>query len=176
MATNSKPDISRNLRLFYGKMQKVWAHSSHSFDIAPHLSGASILCFSQPEFPQGSLLGVAAVWWLLAGRYSLFPSWVPLGLTSSQAHILQKFAASLPRVTTSQEEQTSPWRILMLFEIQGDARIGCIKSSPKHIKLSKDLFCQFSQDTECLTPAFHPELHSGGAAGQQLQWLLIQSM
>ena len=38
--------------------------------------------FSHPEFPQGSLWGVAAVWWLLDGRYS-FPCWVPSGLTGS---------------------------------------------------------------------------------------------
>ena len=37
--------------------------------------------FSCPELTQGSPLGVAAVWWLLDGRYSLFPSWVPSGLT-----------------------------------------------------------------------------------------------
>ena len=39
--------------------------------------------FSYPEFPQGSSLGVAAVWRLLDGRYSLFLPWVPSELTSS---------------------------------------------------------------------------------------------
>ena len=29
--------------------------------------------FSHPEFPQVSLWGVAAIRWLLDGRYSLFP-------------------------------------------------------------------------------------------------------
>ena len=33
----------------------------------------------------------------------------------SHAHILQKFAAGLPKVTTTHEEQTSPWRILVFF-------------------------------------------------------------
>ena len=37
--------------------------------------------------------------------------------------------------------------------------------------LSEDLFCQFSQSTECLTPDLHPQLFSGGVEGQQLQWL-----
>ena len=32
---------------------------------------------SLPEFPQGSLWGVAVVWWLLDGRHSLLPSGVP---------------------------------------------------------------------------------------------------
>ena len=36
-----------------------------------------------PVFSQGSLWGVAAVWWLRDGRYSLFPSRVPSGLTNS---------------------------------------------------------------------------------------------
>ena len=38
--------------------------------------------FSHPESPQGSLWGVAEVWCLLDGRYSLFPEF-PSGLTSS---------------------------------------------------------------------------------------------
>ena len=61
---------------------RVWAEWSHSFDM--HLSFlGQYPVFSHPEFPLGSPWGVAAVWWLLDGRYSLFPSWVPSGLTSS---------------------------------------------------------------------------------------------
>ena len=37
--------------------------------------------FSHPEVPQGSLLGVATVWWLLSSRCSLFSSCIPSGLT-----------------------------------------------------------------------------------------------
>ena len=48
---------------------------------APQLSGASSLCLSHPELPWGSPQGVAAVLWLLDGRYS--PSWVAWGLTNS---------------------------------------------------------------------------------------------
>ena len=48
---------------------------------APQLSGASIVCFSPPELPWGSLQRVAAFWWLLDGKYSS-PSRVPLGLSS----------------------------------------------------------------------------------------------
>ena len=43
------------------------------------------------------------------------------GSTWNQTQILAKVAAS--------HEQTSPWRILGLFYIKGDARIGLIKSS-----------------------------------------------
>ena len=38
------------------------------------------------------------------------------------------------------------------------------------------MFCQFSQNTECLTPALHPELLSGGAEGQQRQQPMISSL
>ena len=66
----------------YGKMQE-----SGLTKIIPLMCTSALwgqyLVFSQPEFPQGSLQGVAAIWWLLDGRYSLFPSWVPSGLTSS---------------------------------------------------------------------------------------------
>lgn len=62
----------------------------------------------------------------------------------SHAHILQKFAAGLMKVTTSH-------------------------------KLFEGPFFQFSQSTERLTPGLHPELHSGGAASQQLQWLMFYS-
>jgi len=48
---------------------------------APQLSGASIVCFSPPELPWGSLQRVAAFWWLLDGKYSS-PSRVPPGLSS----------------------------------------------------------------------------------------------
>ena len=37
------------------------------------------------------------------------------GGTCNQAHILQKVAASLVKITASHEEQASPWRILALF-------------------------------------------------------------
>ena len=53
---------------------------------APHLSGASILCFHILSFLGAHRGGVAAVWWLLDGRYS-FPSWVPSGLTSSPSAV-----------------------------------------------------------------------------------------
>ena len=53
---------------------------------------------------------------------------------------LQKVAASLVKVTASHEEQMSPQRILVVFQIQGDARIELIKSSPENILLSEDLF------------------------------------
>ena len=56
---------------------------------------------------------------------------------------------------------------------RGDARIGHIKSSPNNIWLFGELFFQFSQSTECLTPNSHPELGSEGAVGLQLQWLII---
>ena len=39
--------------------------------------------------------------------------------------------------------------------------------------LSENLLCQFSQSTEGLTPDLHPELLP---EGQQLQWLMIQSV
>ena len=70
-------------RLFYvWEDVRAWAQWSHSFDM--HLSFlGQYPVFSHPEFPLGSPWGVAAVWWLLDGRYSLFPSWVPSGLTSS---------------------------------------------------------------------------------------------
>lgn len=32
--------------------------------------------FSHPESPQGALYTLTAVWWLLAGKSSLFPSWI----------------------------------------------------------------------------------------------------
>ena len=40
----------------------------------------------------------------------------------------------------------------------------------------EDLFCQFFQSTECLTPDLHSELLSTGIEGQQLQWLMIQTL
>ena len=40
----------------------------------------------------------------------------------------------------------------------GDAKIGLIKSAPKNIQLSEDLFCQFCQSTACLIPDFCPDL------------------
>ena len=56
----------------------------------------------------------------------------------------------------------------------GDARIGIIKSS-ENTELSEDLFCQFSQSTEGLTPGLHPGLLSEGVEGWELQGLRIQS-
>ena len=83
----------------------------------------------------------------------------------SSTHFLQK-------VSASREEQTSPRRILVLFYIRGDARIGLIKSSPENIYL-KTWSASFSQSTEGLLPDCHPELLSGGwrsaaAAAQDL--------
>ena len=56
----------------YGKMQE-----SGLTEIIP-LTGTLAIwgqypVFSHPEFPQGSPEGVAAVWWLLNGRYSFLP-------------------------------------------------------------------------------------------------------
>ena len=57
----------------YGKMQR-----SGLTEIVPLIFTSAIWGqhpgFSQPEFPQGLLLGGAAVCWLLDGRSSLFPS------------------------------------------------------------------------------------------------------
>ena len=64
----------------------------------------------------------------------------------------------------------------MLFHIQGDARIGLIKPSPENISLSEDLFCPFSQSTECLIPDLHPEPLSGGEEGQQLHDLILREV
>ena len=68
----------------YEEMQESGLSSSLWY--APQLSGASIL-LSHPKFPQGSLSEVAAVWWLLDGKCSLFPSWVPSGLSSSSSEL-----------------------------------------------------------------------------------------
>ena len=46
----------------------------------------------------------------------------------------------------------------------------------ENIQLSEDLFSQSSQSTEQLTPHLYPEFLSGGVEGQQLLWLMIQSM
>ena len=64
----------------YGKMQE--SHWNHSFD--KYLSSLGrVSCVFTSWVSSGSPWGVAAVWRLLDGRYSLFPSWVPSGLTSS---------------------------------------------------------------------------------------------
>ena len=62
------------------KDARVWAHWSHSFDV--HLSyWDQNPVFSHPQFPQAAPLVVATVWWLLDAWHSLFPSWIPSGLT-----------------------------------------------------------------------------------------------
>ena len=65
----------------YGKMQE-----SGLTGIIPLIGTSDIwslcLVFSHPEFPQGSPWGVAAVTWLLDGRYFFLPVF-PSGLTSS---------------------------------------------------------------------------------------------
>ena len=48
-------------------------------------------------------------------------------------------SARLVKVTASQE---SPWRILVLFQMQGAARLELLKS-PENIQLPEDLFSQF---------------------------------
>ena len=64
----------------YGKMQE-----SELTEVIPLMCTSAIWgqypVFSYREFPQGSPKGVAAVCWLLDGRYSSLP--VPSGLTSS---------------------------------------------------------------------------------------------
>ena len=50
------------------------------------------------------------------------------------------------------------------FSASLDARIEIIKSVPKNIQLSKDLFHQIPWSTECLTPPWIP---SGVVEGQQ---------
>ena len=47
---------------------------------------------------------------------------------------------------------------------------GLIKSSPENILLSEDLFWQFSQSAERLTPDLCPEALSAGVEGQRLLW------
>ena len=42
--------------------------------------------------------------------------------------------------------------------------------------LSKGLFCQFFQSTECLISDLYPELLSESVKGQRLQWLMTQSL
>ena len=49
---------------------------------------ASILCFLILSFLKMPQFGMVAVWWLLDGRHSLFPSWVPSGLTVGVTLIL----------------------------------------------------------------------------------------
>ena len=56
----------------------------------------------------------------------------------------------------------------MLFYIQGDARIGLIKSPPESIYLKT---C--STSSERLIPGLHPELLSGGVESQWLQQLVM---
>ena len=66
----------------YGKMQE-----SGLTELIPLICTSPVWgqypVFSHPEFPQGSLYGVAAVWWLLDGGYSFLPKF-PQG---SAAHI-----------------------------------------------------------------------------------------
>ena len=50
------------------------------------------------------------------------------GGTYNQTHIVICIAAS-------HEEQKSPWKIIEIFQIQGDARIGLMKFSPENIYL-----------------------------------------
>ena len=66
----------------------------------------------------------------VGGKTSIYMWFWWRGNTCNQAHI---FAEVLIRVTASQEEQTSPWRNLVLFWIGEDARIGLIKSAPENI-------------------------------------------
>ena len=75
--------------------------------------------------------------------------------------------------SASHEKQSAPWRIVVLFEIWGDTRIGLIKSAPENIWLSEDLSCQFPQSTECLISALFPEFFQGVVGGQQLQQHMI---
>ena len=65
----------------------------------------------------------------------------------------------LQKVSASLEEQMSPRRILVLFQIQGNARIRLIKSSPKNSL--NTCSASFSQNPVYLIPDLHFELFSG---------------
>ena len=52
------------------------------------------------------------------------------GRCMQHTHILQKFAADLLKVTTSQEGENTTMKD---FSVCGDARIGLIKYFPKNI-------------------------------------------
>ena len=107
-----------------------------------------------------------------AGKTSIYVIWVKGQYLQSGTYILQKVSASLVKVNARHEEQTSPWRISVLFYIWEDARIGLIKSAPENIYL-KTCPSSFSQSTEYLISALHPELLSQGVENQRLQKHMI---
>ena len=72
----------------------------------------------------------------VGGKVSIYVILVKGEYMQSSTYFLQK-------VSASHEEQSSPWSILVLFQIWGDTRIGLIKSAPENSSLSEDLFCQF---------------------------------
>ena len=64
---------------------------------------------------------------------SIYVILVKGGVVHAIKHIFSaEGCCTLVKATDSQEEQMSPWMILVLFYIWGDARIGLIKSSPKN--------------------------------------------
>ena len=87
------------------------------------------------------------------------------GSTHNQTHI---FAEGLLRVTISHKRQTPPWRNLV-------RRRRCKNWAPKisswkYLTIWRPVL---PVSLEHLISVLHPELLSGGAEGQQLQWLLI---
>ena len=110
-------------------------------------------------------------WFCWPKKRTVWKLWVILldakwdNISASSEKLLQRgreVSASLMKVTGSHKHQSSPWRILVPFYIWGDTRIGLIKSAPEGIKLSKDMFWQFFQRTQCLISALHLELLSRG--------------
>ena len=85
-------------------------------------------------------------------------------ISASSEKLLQRGreVSASRKATASRKHQSSPWRVLVLFYIWGDTRIGLLKSAPEGIKLSKDMFWQFFRRTQCLISALHLEFLSRG--------------
>ena len=80
----------------YGKTQE-----SGLTEIIPLIHTSAIrtrILFSHPESPQGSPWGVAAVWWLLDGRYSFLPEF-PQGWPARHPGWLQSLM-TMPSLST----------------------------------------------------------------------------
>ena len=96
-----------------------------------------------------------------AGGWSVYMRFWWRGDTCSQAHIFPGFCYSC-EAFASHEKQMSPWRILVLFYIRRDLRIGLIKiSSWKYLTIwREDLSCQFlpppAQSTSFLLSTLNP--------------------
>ena len=102
------------------------------------------------------------------------------GIQTMEYIFFQKVSTSFMKISVSHEEQSSPWRILVLFQIWGDIRTGLIKSAPENIKLSEVLSCQFpppplqEQSASLLLSTLDSFCRS--AEGQQLQQHGSQSL